>query len=64
MSIPRTACWRTNNVRRLLFPLEALDEGEPLLIELCDKDFAGTKFMGQVPLPRCTEEGGAIERAC
>ncbi|GBF95637.1 hypothetical protein Rsub_08619 [Raphidocelis subcapitata] len=34
--------------QRLLFPLEGLDEGEPLLIELYDKDFAGIEFLGQV----------------
>ncbi|KAI8470119.1 MAG: hypothetical protein J3K34DRAFT_459010 [Monoraphidium minutum] len=34
--------------QRLMFPLESLDEGEPLLVELWDKDFAGIEFLGQV----------------
>jgi hypothetical protein len=32
----------------LLFPLESLGEGEPLLVEMWDKDFAGIEFLGQV----------------
>ena len=36
-------------LRRLLFPLEGLEEGEPLLVELFDKaNFMGIEFLGQV----------------
>jgi hypothetical protein len=34
--------------RRLLFPLDSLAEGLPLLVEVWDKDFGGAQFLGQV----------------
>jgi len=33
---------------RLVFPIDGLSEGEPLLMELFDKDFNSKEFLGQV----------------
>lgn len=33
---------------RLVFPIDGLSEGEPLLVELFDKDFNSKEFLGQV----------------
>lgn len=35
---------------RLVFPMDGLSEGEPLLVELFDKDFNSKEFLGQVCL--------------
>jgi hypothetical protein len=45
--LPCKPCSATHACR-LLFPLESLDEGLPLLVELWDKDFGGIEFLGQV----------------
>lgn len=37
---------------RLLFPLNGVQEGTPLLVELLAKDFAGAQFLGQVGAAR------------
>lgn len=36
---------------RLVYPMEGLSEGEPLLVELFDKDFNSKEFLGQVSTP-------------
>lgn len=33
---------------RLLFPLDGVRDDAPLLVQVLDKDFAGTQFLGQV----------------
>jgi len=52
---------------RLLFPLDSLDEGEPLLVELYDKDFAGIEFLGQVGglrLAAAADQAAAAQNVC
>lgn len=45
---------------RLIFPIESLDEGEPLLVELWDKDAIGIEFLGQVRASRVLGARGCL----